>query len=165
VAQGDFTQAPRHGRFDLITTCMAFHWFDGSLAIPAYKAASTPGAIWLIYNFAFGGHTTSEPFNQWFYSTYLKSYPSPPRNKTRDVTPEGDMELRQIAREQGWLPIQFTARSLAAYFTTQSNVELALKNGADLGEVTQHLTDTLSVMDLSGDFKYAYTYEIYQLEP
>ncbi|WP_447895748.1 class I SAM-dependent DNA methyltransferase [Vreelandella sp. GE22] len=31
VRQADYTELPQHGHFDLISTCMAFHWFDGSM--------------------------------------------------------------------------------------------------------------------------------------
>lgn len=72
VKQIGYEQAHEVGSFDLITTCMAFHWFDFNEALNAYKSASANNAVWLIYNFTFGGSETCEDFNDWFVSTYLK---------------------------------------------------------------------------------------------
>ena len=38
--RADYTELSKQGRFDLISTCMAFHWLDGAQAIAAYRAAS-----------------------------------------------------------------------------------------------------------------------------
>ncbi|MGP9687010.1 MULTISPECIES: class I SAM-dependent methyltransferase [unclassified Halomonas] len=81
VRRADYTELSKQGRFDLISTCMAFHWLDGAQAIAAYKAASNRGAIWLIYNFAFAGHTSSDEFIDWLHNEYWKRYLSPPRNR------------------------------------------------------------------------------------
>ncbi len=162
VEQADYLSLANYGQFDLISTCMAFHWFDSAKAFASYKQASTPGAIWLIYNFAFGGHTTSEEFNCWFYQEYLKEYPSPPRNKSSNVNPEADPEIHLLASDQGWLPIDFTKESLVGYLTTQSNIEEALRQGRPLEEIKAFLRKQLDQIDLSGDFKYAFTYEIFE---
>lgn len=39
-------------RIDLISMCMVFHWLNDAQALAAYKAASNPGARWIIYNLA-----------------------------------------------------------------------------------------------------------------
>lgn len=160
VRKADYAELPQQGSFDLISTCMAFHWFDGPRAVAAYKAASNTGAIWVIYNFAFAGHTASEQFNRWFYDEYLKRYPSPPRNRFEDITLANDEELSVIASESGWLPIEFTLEPLIGYLSTQSNIEEAARNGKTLEAIAANLRNALSGIDITGVFKYVYSYEI-----
>ncbi|RUR40835.1 class I SAM-dependent methyltransferase [Vreelandella populi] len=160
VRKADYTDLPQQGRFDLISTCMAFHWFDDTRAIASYKAASNPGAVWLIYNFAFAGHTTSEQFNNWLRNEYFKRYPSPPRNRFDDMTLADDEGLSVIASESGWLPIEFTLEPLIGYLSTQSNIEEAARKGRTLNAITAELRKELSGIDITGAFKYAYSYEI-----
>ncbi|WP_447957726.1 class I SAM-dependent methyltransferase [Vreelandella sp. EE7] len=164
VRKADYTELPQHGRFDLISTCMAFHWFDGPRALDAYKAASNLGAVWIIYNFAFAGHSTSARFNEWFQGEYLKRYPSPPRVRYEDMKLADDQQLSLLASENGWLPISFTLESLIGYLTTQSNIEEAVRRGRALDSIVAELREGLSNIDLSGVFQYAYSYEILQYE-
>ncbi|WP_447895754.1 class I SAM-dependent DNA methyltransferase [Vreelandella sp. GE22] len=162
VKKADYTELPQLGRFDLISTCMAFHWFDGPRALEAYKAASNLGAVWIIYNFAFAGHATSARFNEWFQGEYLKRYPSPPRVRYEDMTLADDQQLSLLAGDKGWLPISFTRESLIGYLTTQSNIEEAVRRGRALDSVVAELREDLSRIDITGVFKYAYSYEILQ---
>jgi len=160
VINADYAALPELGRFDLISTSMAFHWFDAAKAFLAYKAASAPGAIWIIYKFYFAGHSSSESFNKWFQDWYLNHYPTPPRRKAPQRMPNQDPDIRTLATEIGWLPISFTAESLAGYFSTQSNIEQAVREGQSLSAIQNELLRQLTAIDLSGDFKYAYDYSI-----
>ncbi|MGP9498815.1 class I SAM-dependent methyltransferase [Halomonas sp. AOP43-D1-4] len=160
VRKADYSDLPQQGRFDLISTCMAFHWFDGARAIASYKAASSPGAVWLIYDFAFAGHTTSEQFNHWLRNEYFKRYPSPPRNRFDDMKLADDEELSVIASDCGWLPVEFTLEPLIGYLSTQSNIEEATRTGKKLDAIAAELRQELSGIDITGAFKYAYSYEI-----
>ena len=162
VAKADYSELSSFGRFDLIATCMAFHWFDAEGAIASYKAASNHGAIWLIYNFAFGGHTSSETFNAWLQETYLRAYPSPPRGAASDVTPSDDPDVQLLASDRGWLPVDFSKDSLVGYLSTQSNIEHRLQQGDSLEQIVNTITEELRDMDLTGSFKYLYSYEILQ---
>lgn len=160
VLNGDYSNLQAHGKFDLISTCMAFHWFDAEAAISSYKAASNQDAIWLIYNFGFGGHSTSDEFNQWFHRSYLKSYPSPPRGKSSDIKPDAEPELQLLARDNGWIPLEFSKENLLGYLSTQSNIEEQIRQGKKLGEIRETVLSQLEGIDTSGHFKYLYTYEI-----
>lgn len=161
VRRADYTSLPEHGPFDLISTCMAIHWFDPPSALAAYKAASTPGAIWLIYNFAFGGHDQSAAFNAWFQDQYLNSYPSPPRTGPVATDLAEDPDLRELANHTGWLPITFDLEALVGYLTTQSNIEAALRQGHDLATIRTDLSQQIGALDLDGPFRYVYGYRIY----
>lgn len=149
-------------QFDLISCCMAFHWFDTAKAIQAFKRISAPGATWLIYSFAFQGHATNVDFNSWFKDFYLKEYPSPPRNRTFGVMPTDDAEIQRLAQEQGVLSVEFTPEQLVGYFTTQSNIEVAVKNGADYEAISASLLGQIERFDLSSPFEYFFSYAIYK---
>lgn len=155
VHRADYTELAVHGRFDLISTCMAFHWFDAEAAISSYKAASNQDAVWLIYNFAFGGHSTSDEFNKWYHQSYLKSHPSPPRGKSSNVSPTSDPELRLLAQDRGWLPVEFSKEQLFGYLSTQSNLEHQLRQGESLENLRETIMGQLEKLDTSGAFKYA----------
>ncbi len=160
VAKADYSALAQYGRFDLISTCMAFHWFDSEKAIASYKAASNHSAIWLIYNFGFGGHSTSDGFNQWFHQSYLKNYPSPSRGKTSNVRPESDPEIELLAKSNGWIPVDYTKETLIGYLSTQSNIEEQFRQGKSIEEIKKAILSQLTNIDISGHFKYVFTYEI-----
>ncbi len=160
VHRADYTDLASFGRFDLISTCMAFHWFDAETAIASYKAASSQNSVWLIYNFAFGGHSTADDFNEWFRQSYLKNYPSPPRGKSSNVGPDSDPELHLMGRDKGSLPVEFSNEDLFGYLSTQSNLEHQLRQGVALDDLRETIMSQLEQFDTSGAFKYVYTYEI-----
>ncbi|NOK58249.1 MAG: class I SAM-dependent methyltransferase [Chloroflexi bacterium AL-W] len=160
--QMDYSNIGNLGKFDLISTCMAFHWFDGETAINAYKNASNPGAVWLIYNFAFAGHASSAAFNAWLKNDYLATYPSPPRNKTSNVAPRDDTHIKLIKSDSGLIPIQFTKETLVGYLTTQSNIEHTVQHSGDYEQIQNDLLESLGKINITGSFKYTYTYEILQ---
>ena len=72
--------------------------------------------------------------------------------------------MKYVASEQGWLPIKFTRDSLVGYLTTQSNVEAALNRGESLEGISAALHADLSGMDLGGQFRYHYHYELVQYQ-
>ena len=65
VRQGSYGDLAA-AKYDLISVCMAFHWFDRDVALAAFSLASVSDAIWLIYNFALTGHSVDESFNEWY---------------------------------------------------------------------------------------------------
>ena len=150
------------GKFDFISTCMAFHWFDEKEAISSYKRASKHGAIWLIYNFSFGGSIDSDDFNYWFYEQYLKNYPSPPRGSHFTSISSDDKTIKKINSQEGYITISLTDNELIKYLTTQSNIESAVNEGSSYEEIETGLLTQLSKIDFSDKFKYKYRYEIYE---
>jgi SAM-dependent methyltransferase len=162
VRLGSFTDARELGPFDLISTCMAFHWFELNSAISAYKRLSADGAIWIIYNFFFGRHASSTEFNEWFEKQYLKRYPSPPRNRATAVVPRDDPHLEFVGDGHGSILISLDYDQLVGYLSTQSNIEAAVRCGTSYSEVCGEISEQLRGIDLSGSFKYVYNYEIHR---
>jgi len=164
VRQLGYEKAHELGSFDLITTCMAFHWFNFEDALAAYKKASSKDAIWLIYNFTFGGSENSEEFNDWFVSRYLEKFPSPKRNKVVADFESAD-GVRHLASGKGVLPIEFTDKvELVKYLTTQSNVEEAVRSGISYEEIEEEIDSMIGVFELGTGFRYNYSYDLYQFD-
>ncbi|MFT4714648.1 MAG: hypothetical protein ACJAVI_003909 [Candidatus Azotimanducaceae bacterium] len=93
VHLGSFKLLESLGKFDLISTGMAFHWFESGDAIRVYKTVYKPGTIWLIYNFGFLGQFENGDFNNWLKSKYLVRYQAPPTNKFSAVIPRDDWAI------------------------------------------------------------------------
>ena len=148
-------------RFDLLSACMAFHWLDLDLAIPEMKSVTRPGGYWLIYNFAFDGHSHSEAFNVWWKEVYLRDFPAPSRgtmNMKGRVSDDPDME--RVWEESGELGLRFSLDELVMFFTTQSNVEAATRKGYSFEEIEALLKGYLEGIDISGKFLYRYWVEL-----
>ena len=107
------------------------------------------------------GVDNPEVFNAWLES-YVEQYPSPPRNRSSNVKAGADPEVLTVASDRGWVPITFTRESLVGYLSTQTNIEAAVRSGTPLDEVRDNLLAQLEGIDLSGTFRYAYTYEIFK---
>lgn len=160
--QMPFTEMPSLGRFDLITTCMAFHWFEKDLAIKVYKESSTKGAVWLVYNFFYGGHCESEELDTWYNEEYLSLYPSPSRGASIPILDKKEKDLVHLKGGEGFIPIEFTKDELVGYLTTQSNIENAVKNGKTYQQVEDDLHKRLRKLKFPTLFNYGYRYDIYQ---
>ena len=152
-----YQQAATLGRFQLLTTCMAFHWFDRDEAIQAYKQASEPGALWLNYNFAFAGSEHNVPFNQWFEQTYLTMFPTPKRHPQMAAIDQ-DPELTKLSEGEGLLPIHLNRDALVGYLTTQSNIEAAVAAGQTYEQVERILHQAFAEMPLDEDYRYRFRY-------
>ena len=162
VRLGSFKLLESLGKFDLISTCMAFHWFEPADAIRVYKTVSKPGAIWLIYNFSFLGHSENRDFNSWLKSEYLVRYPTPPRNNFSAVIPRDGKDLELLSEGRGKIPIEFDLDSLVGYFLTQSNIEEAVQGGRGYLDIARELSTELEQFTFDGDFDYEFTFEIFR---
>ncbi|MBU2863348.1 class I SAM-dependent methyltransferase [Reinekea forsetii] len=163
VKQAGFEEAYQLGPFDLISTCMAFHWFDFNDALAAYKKASSSNAIWLIYNFTFGGSAQSNEFNEWYVGEYMRDYPSPPRNK-QIANFDGVEGLQLLSKSNGVVPIVLSRNELVKYLTTQSNIEAKVKSGLSYAQIESDLEQQLNRFELDTEFRYNFTYDIYQYQ-
>jgi hypothetical protein len=149
-------------KYDLITTCMAFHWFDPLTAVEKYKSLSADGALWLVYNFVFMGSMADQKFNSWLVETYLTDYPAPPRGKYAGAVPTDDPEIRVLKEGKGFVELSFTREQLIGYLTTQSNIEAAVKSGREYSDIESGLEKSMPGYDAEQRFSYAFTYDVYE---
>lgn len=148
--------------YDLLTTGMAFHWFDPVDAVAAYKRASADEAVWLVYNFHLVGNRGEAALHDWLQGPYLMRFPSPRRGRAEFVPPPMDSEISLVGQGNGTLPVRFTREALIGYLTTQSNVEALARAAGGYREVERILDTEMPAFDAASDFAYAYTYSIVQ---
>jgi ubiquinone/menaquinone biosynthesis C-methylase UbiE len=125
------TLAFKSWAFDLLTTSMAYHWFDQEKFLAEARRVLKPEAWLIIFNNGFTGQVETEPeFEQWVLQIYEKRYPTPPRNVS--------LMTAGVAQRHGFIfvhqeeyqnEVLFTVEELAAYLSTQSNVIAATEQG------------------------------------
>jgi ubiquinone/menaquinone biosynthesis C-methylase UbiE len=119
--------------FDLITCSMAYHWFDQDRFLPEANRLLRDKGWLIIYNNGFTGKMKENAaFEEWVEQTYVKWYPTPPRN-WKPLTPESanDFGFISFHAEKYQNNVQFTLDELSAYLTTQSNVISAVEQGME----------------------------------
>jgi ubiquinone/menaquinone biosynthesis C-methylase UbiE len=117
--------------FDLLTTSLAFHWFDQKRFFAEVRRLLKKKAWLVIYNNGFSGQMSgSTDFHLWIEQVYLNRYRTPPRNSI-PLTPESAKEYGfEFAHQEDYEnEVEFTVEELAAYLTTQSNVISATEQG------------------------------------
>jgi ubiquinone/menaquinone biosynthesis C-methylase UbiE len=146
-----FVQAPAEKlpfashNFDLITSCMAFHWFDQPRFLREAARLLKKDAPLLIYGHGFAGAMQGNPdFAEWNDQIYLQQYPNPPRQSMS--------ASQQLLQQAGWLheteafshTIPMSLEQLAHYLLTQSNVIVQVEQGQQTAEaVCEWLEDSL----------------------
>ncbi|MBI1346853.1 methyltransferase domain-containing protein [bacterium] len=162
VQQRSYQELPT-GPFDLISVCMAWHWFDRDLAISELRRVSAPSAIWLISNFAFAGRPGDTTFQRWLKEWYLCEFPSPPRKPTTFWVTPADQGLAELAHQSITLPLTFSREDLIGYLTTQSNVEARIQAGLSYTDAEQMIDATMPVTSSSG-FEYIGQYTVVEVK-
>ncbi|HSG45719.1 MAG TPA: class I SAM-dependent methyltransferase [Anaerolineales bacterium] len=119
------------GPFDLITTSMAYHWFDYTLFLSeVYRLLSIKD--WLIvYSNGFNGEMVGNPSCKvWSEQIFAKHSPTSSRNRF-NLTPETAAEFgfATLHTEDYQNDVQFTPEQISSYLTTQSNVISAVEQG------------------------------------
>ncbi len=118
--------------FDLVTTFLAFHWFDQPRFLTEVKRVLEPSGHLMICNHFFTAELRGEPrFKRWaddFYS----HYPAPPRNASNFEPKDAFLygfELLNDTRFDQHFPMN--AEELALYISTQSNIIAKVEQGAE----------------------------------
>lgn len=121
------------GSFDLITTSMAFHWFDHKRFLSeAHRVLKIDGWLVPYTNGFYGQMKENESFEGWVKESYAKRYPTPPRNSTQLTTELVDeFGFSSFHMERFQNDVRFTAEEVSAYLTTQSNVIAAVEQGSE----------------------------------
>ena len=122
--------------FDLVTTSMAFHWFDHTRFLSESNRVLKNGGWLTTYNNWFSGQMKeNELFEEWSKDVYLTRFPTPPRNSTPLTTElANDFGFSSLHTERFQNEVQFSAEELSAYLTTQSNVIAAVEQGDETVE-------------------------------
>ena len=109
---------------DLLTTSMAYHWFNQERFFAEARRILKDGAWLVIYNHRFSGQMKeNSEYEQWITQAYVKRYPTPPRNSAPMTSEFAHRHGFNFAYQDEYQnEAQFTTEELSAYLITQSNV-------------------------------------------
>lgn len=118
---------------DLLTTSLAYHWFDQERFFAEVRRVLKEKAWLVIYNNWIDGQLEREPaFEKWFTEVYEMRYPSPKRNSAPVTVEFAEQHgFRFVHWEEYQNEIPFSVQELAAYLITQSNVIAATEQGQE----------------------------------
>ena len=121
------------GRFDLVTCGLAFHWFERARFFPEARRVLREGGSLVIYDHFFSGRMReSSAFDAWHRGAYLKRYPAPPRKGRVDLEElDPSLGFRLTGRDDATEEVAFSARQLADYLLTQSNISVAVEDRSE----------------------------------
>lgn len=125
---------------DLITTSLAYHWFNQKRFFAEARRVLKNRAWLIISNNGFRGQMKKIPeFEQWVIQVYEKHYPTPSRNAvpmTHEIAQQHGFNFAYQEEYQN--EVQFTVEELSAYLITQSNVIAATEQGNENVEDVYH---------------------------
>lgn len=134
--------------FELLTVCMAFHWFDQAKFLLEARRVLKPNGWLVLYNNEARAQIIGNPeFLRWADSFYA-NYPTPARAET-PTSPEffstHGFQLGPLEDFENH--VSFTPDELAAYMTTQSNFIAKVEQGSEsLEEVHARIVEGASPM-------------------
>jgi ubiquinone/menaquinone biosynthesis C-methylase UbiE len=132
--------------FDLMTLSSVFHWIDRSKFFKEARRVLRSKSWLVVYDNYFTAHMVENTaFQAWFQDTYIKKYPTPPRNRVdfgvEDSAKEGFHFLKQ---EQYQNSIKYSLKTLIDYLVTQSNIIAAVEGGNQtMDDVSKWLTESI----------------------
>jgi ubiquinone/menaquinone biosynthesis C-methylase UbiE len=129
--------------FDLLTVCMAFHWFDQAKFLLEAQRVLKPNSWLILYNNAARSQMIGNPeFRNWADQFYT-NYPTPARAETpTDPAFFSSHGFQPDPLEEVENHVSFTPDELAAYMTTQSNFIAKVEQGTEsLEEVHAKIVD------------------------
>jgi SAM-dependent methyltransferase len=156
-----------NGSFDLITVGLAFHWFDRARFLSEMHRLLRPAGWLIIYNNGFSGRMKGNPaFEVWHRDTYLRRYPTPPRNDQQlsdlDAETHGYHFVNRTTYSND---VEFTREGLVGYLLTQSNVIAALAQRTESeAEIRCWLADSLKSLFVSPIGKFEFGGYIWYLQ-
>jgi SAM-dependent methyltransferase len=115
----------------LMSTALAFHWFDRDQFLHEAWRVLCPKGWLLIYNNGFTGIMREElAFQSWSWEVYPERFPTPPRDNQPFTAEEAaGAGFAFIDEERYENDVRFTREELVAYLMTQTNVGAAIDQG------------------------------------
>jgi ubiquinone/menaquinone biosynthesis C-methylase UbiE len=118
--------------FDVLTTFLAFHWFDKPRFLREAKRVLEPGGHLMICNHHFTSELQEKPeFKTWMTDFYA-NYPALPRHESKfDFKDAVQLGFELIDQTQFDHSFSMNAEEFALYISTQSNIIAKVEQGAE----------------------------------
>jgi SAM-dependent methyltransferase len=155
--------------FDLVTSGLAFHWFDQPKFLKEAARVLRPGGWLSVYDDGFTGVMLDNPdYERWNRERYLARFPSPARN-LRAAEPSDWLaeRLAHVDNAKFTHDVAMSPDALCGYLMTQTNVIAALDSGRESIDVvaTWLMSETGPFFSRNdAGFKFYCNIDIYQLE-
>ena len=119
--------------FPLMTTALAFHWFEQARFMPEARRVLKPHGWLVIYNDGFAGQMIGNPqYERWNREKYLERYPTPSRRNTSLTSAEiTSFGFLLEGADEFSHNVEFEPAQLVAYLLTQTNVISAVEQGSE----------------------------------
>ena len=131
---------------NLITTSMAFHWFDQQQFLKEMIRIAKKPAFLCVYYLWFPGHMEANPtFQKWYQGPYLRKFPTPKRhtNKFCQVLEASEFPIVYLGSRKLDFDLSLSLEEVRGYLTTQSNITSVLRKGESLASVNSWLGSQL----------------------
>jgi ubiquinone/menaquinone biosynthesis C-methylase UbiE len=116
----------------LVTTFLAFHWFDQARFLVEAKRALEPGGHLMICHHAFSAELRDRPEFKTLADEFYANYPTPPRNPSK-LEPKDAERLGFRLLEEVMFADEFAMNvsELARYISTQSDIIAKVEHGEE----------------------------------
>jgi ubiquinone/menaquinone biosynthesis C-methylase UbiE len=148
--------------FDLLTVSSGVHWFNIDEFLAEANRILKKDGFLVIYENAFPGKMENKSnFKQWNKEVYLERFPSPPRNKHYEWTPE-NLEPKKFIlsyTDSFENAVHYNKNELVNYLLTQSNIIAAIENNQfTYPEIESWLKKELSAFFEDNEVKHLFYY-------
>lgn len=154
--------------FDLVTTALAFHWFDREAFLDeAARVLRRPGWLVVYTNGMTGRLAEQAPFTDWFRNDFLARYPGTPRNA--EPLPDSAFHERGyeiVAREQYLASLRLSLSEIVGFLLTQSNVIARVELGEErIEDATAWVSSSIRacIGDRGGELEFEGSAEFFHL--
>jgi ubiquinone/menaquinone biosynthesis C-methylase UbiE len=118
--------------FDVITTFLAFHWFDKPRFLQEAKRVLEPGGHLMICNHHFTSELEGQPEFKTWVTDFYANYPAMPRHESKfDFKDAAQLGFELIDETRFDHSFSMNAEELALYISTQSNIIAKVEQGVE----------------------------------
>ncbi len=152
--------------FDVLTTFLAFHWFDGAKFLTEATRVLQSNGYLMIVQHVFDCSLEGAELFRSSMDDFYADYPQPPRNPLRlEPTASTDFGFRIVAQQNWSETFAMNAEQVAQYISTQSNVIAKVEQGTErLEQVLEKINARVQPFLQGGMGNFGFTGQLWVLQ-